>query len=92
MASFMITSLTPNTLLSGKIKETYGADSLALTAYCWLVSAKGVTVQEVCQKLDIGAAENPGAMGHVVAVRIENYFGFGPAHVWEWLKARGTSD
>ncbi len=94
MASFMITSLAvENPALASKVKEMYEGNSITIAPNCWLVSGKGVTTQEVCNKLTITVPEDgPGKVGRVVAVRIENYFGFAPAHIWEWLKAKGVTE
>ena len=90
MANFSVISLPgPNAKLALNITEKYGNNSLAIANNAWFIR-DDVTTKDVCDKIGVGrGTEN---VGQVVVTKVESYFGFAPAHIWEWLTAKSVSE
>lgn len=55
----------------------------------WLIKFDGTTV-ELCNRLRITGqtADEPAKTGSAIVVPVNNYYGRGPADMWEWLASR----
>lgn len=73
---------TPN--LGPAIEREYANAFLALDGgHGWLVSAVGVTSQQISEKLGISSGEN----GAAIAVELASYYGRANPNIWTWIKA-----
>ncbi|WP_175102612.1 hypothetical protein [Pararobbsia alpina] len=66
------------------LNETFSQDHYRLPNGEWLVRFDG-TSEELSIKLETSAV---GVGGRALVFAIEEYFGFAPANVWAWIKAR----
>jgi len=51
-----------------------------------LVADNGLTTQEVCARLGIGA----GGITNVMAIKVDSYWGRAPRTIWEWLSVKAS--
>lgn len=84
MALFVVLGTPPTTPLEQSIQSAFSGDYKTLGTAQWLVSAAGLTTQEITEKL--GAAN--GEKGEVFVASVQNVWGWHRAEVWEWIQAR----
>ena len=83
MSIFSITAPASNAKIGPAIEARFPNAFIQAWQGHWFVSAPG-TSKEIAAKLDVA----DGAVGTVIVVSVDNYWGRANPDVWEWLKSR----
>ena len=87
MAIFAVFRVMEPAKLAEAVKREVPVDCFDLGNGEWLVSAKGITAQQVSEKLGITS----GVSGGAIVFGMAGYFGRGPTPTWDWIKAKAEA-
>jgi hypothetical protein len=83
MAVFAIIAEEANAKLDKAVEGDF-PDNFQLASGQWLIAAKGVTSQQISDKLGIRG----GKFGRAIVLSVNDYYGYHRRTAWEWLKTK----
>ena len=84
MTVFVVLGTAPTTPLEQAIQTAFPGNSKKIGTGQWLVSATGMTTQEITEKLGAEA----GDKGKVFVASVQNFWGWHQSDIWEWIQAK----
>lgn len=89
MTIFVLLFPAPQPQLTAEIVRLFKDNHLALSDTQYLISASGTAI-ELTARLGIYDASQPAkpSTGNALIFATSSYYGRGPTHVWDWIKAK----